>query len=61
MDALRNHGAKDSYLKLRNIKRDLSVKVLFALEGALAGRHLATLPACLRNELMEWHRCHACR
>lgn len=61
VDALRNHGAKDSYLKLRNIKQDLSVKVLFALEGALAGRHLATLPQCLRNELMEWHRRHACR
>ncbi|WP_406705667.1 TfoX/Sxy family DNA transformation protein [Sodalis sp.] len=59
VDALRNHGAKASYLKLRNIKRDLNVKVLLALEGALAGRHLAALPPCLRNELMEWHRRHA--
>ncbi|CAJ0994874.1 TfoX/Sxy family DNA transformation protein [Sodalis praecaptivus] len=59
VDALRNHGAKASYLKLRNIKRDLSVKVLLALEGALSGRHLAALPPCLRNELMEWLRRHA--
>lgn len=54
IDALRNYGAKSSYLKLRKIKQNLSVKVLFALEGALSGRHYAALPQGQRSELLAW-------
>ncbi|WP_413734435.1 TfoX/Sxy family DNA transformation protein [Sodalis sp. RH21] len=59
--ALRNHGAKSSYLKLRAIKQDLSIKVLFALEGALSGRHLAALSQGQRSELLAWFERLSCR
>ena len=61
IEALRHHGAKRSYLKLREIKKNLSVKVLFALEGALSGRHLAALPSVQRSELLEWFERLPCR
>lgn len=54
VDTLRNYGAKGSYLLLRHIKRNLSIKVLFALEGAICGRHAEAIPRCQRNELQEW-------
>ncbi|NDL61988.1 TfoX/Sxy family DNA transformation protein [Acerihabitans arboris] len=61
IDALRAYGAKSSYLKLRKIKHNLSVKVLLALEGALAGRHYAALPQGQRSELLAWFERLSCR
>ncbi|TKI07525.1 TfoX/Sxy family DNA transformation protein [Martelella alba] len=61
IEALRYYGAKSSYLKLREIKENLGVKVLFALEGALSGRHLAALPPLQRSELLEWYERLSCR
>ncbi len=61
IESLRYYGAKSSYLKLREIKQNLSVKVLFALEGALSGRHSAALPQMQRSELLEWFERQSCR
>lgn len=61
VDALRHYGAKSSYLKLRAIKKNLDVKVLFALEGALSGRHLAALPQGQRSELLAWFKRLSCQ
>jgi len=61
IESLRYYGAKSSYLKLREIKQNLSVKVLFALEGALSGHHSAALPQLQRSELLEWFERQSCR
>jgi DNA transformation protein len=61
VESLRNYGAKSTYLKLRAIKKNLSVKVLFALEGALSGRHSAAIPPVQRSELLEWFERLSCR
>ncbi|WP_413742618.1 TfoX/Sxy family DNA transformation protein [Sodalis sp. RH15] len=61
IESLRCYGAKSSYLKLRAIKQNLSVKVLFALEGALSGHHSAALPPMQRSELLEWFERQSCR
>lgn len=47
-------GAELSWLKLREKRKGISVSVLLALEGAIAGVHAAALPAQRRQELMEW-------
>ncbi|VEB99049.1 Regulator of competence-specific genes [Cedecea lapagei] len=49
-------GARRSWLKLRNTRRSVGIKVLLALEGAIHGVHEAVLPADVRNELTEWWR-----
>ncbi|XBS71104.1 TfoX/Sxy family DNA transformation protein [Acerihabitans sp. KWT182] len=61
IESFRYYGAKSSYLKLREIKQNLSVKVLFALEGALCGQHSAALPPVQRSELLEWYERQSCR
>lgn len=48
-------GAKVIWLKLRKIKKQLSVRVLFALEGAIQGRHVATLSEATKAELLAWY------
>lgn len=53
-ETLRELGAKTSWLKIRSKNRALSIKVLFALEGAIEGMHEAALPASIRRELTEW-------
>ena len=53
-ETLRELGAKTSCLKIRSKNRALSIKVLFALEGAIEGMHEAALPANIRRELTEW-------
>ncbi|TCV98181.1 TfoX/Sxy family DNA transformation protein [Biostraticola tofi] len=60
VETLRACGAKSCYLKLKKIKQQLNITVLFALEGALAGRHAAALPPGQRAALMEWYQHHAC-
>lgn len=47
-------GAECCWLKLRERRKALSVKVLFALEGAIAGVHAAALSASRRQELTDW-------
>ncbi|WP_342321242.1 TfoX/Sxy family DNA transformation protein [Kosakonia sp. BYX6] len=51
---LRMLGAKVCWLRLRKMNKQLSVKVLFALEGAIVGVHEAALPANRRQELIDW-------
>lgn len=53
-ETLRELGARASWLKMRAKNKALSIKVLFALEGAIAGLHEAALPAGIRRELTEW-------
>jgi DNA transformation protein len=51
---LRVLGAEECWLKVRTKNRHLSIKLLFALEGAIEGLHEAALPAVRRRELTEW-------
>lgn len=53
-ETLRALGARASWLKMRAKNKALSIKVLFALEGAIEGLHEAALPAGIRRELTEW-------
>ncbi|WP_061708631.1 TfoX/Sxy family DNA transformation protein [Pseudenterobacter timonensis] len=53
---LRQMGAQASWLRMRAKNRHLSIKVLFALEGAIAGLHEAALPAARRRELLAWFK-----
>lgn len=53
-EMLRQLGAKTSWLKMRSKNKALSIRVLFALEGAIEGLHEAALPADIRRELTEW-------
>lgn len=54
VEMLRACGAKESWLRLRKINKNLGLKILYALEGALAETHEAALPADIRRELNEW-------
>lgn len=51
---LRLLGAKACYLKLSKQNKRLSIKVLFALAGAIAGYHHAALPKQQRETLTAW-------
>ncbi|KAA9001156.1 TfoX/Sxy family DNA transformation protein [Affinibrenneria salicis] len=55
IDELHQHGARESYLKLKAIRKDLGVNILLALAGAICGTHLAALPPGIRTELLEWY------
>ena len=57
-ETLKSFGAKRSWLKLKNIKKVVGVKVLLALAGAIRGVHEAVLPSEVRQELMDWWRCY---
>lgn len=52
---LKAQGAKACYLKLDTEKTPLSIRVLFALEGAITGYHEAALPPERREELRSWY------
>jgi len=54
-DQLKAQGAKACYLKLDTDNIPLSIKVLYALEGAITGYHEAALPAEKRDELRSWY------
>ncbi|MTD40492.1 competence protein [Erwinia sp. CPCC 100877] len=54
VEALQVVGAKASWLKLRRINKEIGVKVLLALAGAIYGLHEAALPPQMRQELLEW-------
>ncbi|QGU10222.1 competence protein [Leclercia sp. J807] len=55
-EALRALGAEQSWLKIKALNKHLSYKVLFALEGAITGLHVAALPEVRRQELVEWYK-----
>lgn len=44
-------GSRQSWLKLRAVNKDIGLKTLLALEGAISGHHQAALPAAVREEL----------
>ncbi len=54
--SLKQLGAKACWLRLKERSPQLSIKVLFALEGAIAGLHEAALPAETRRELTIWFK-----
>lgn len=54
VDTLKACGAKESWLRLRSIKKNCGIKTLYALEGAIVGLHEAALPAQTRQELYDW-------
>lgn len=56
---LQQVGAKEAWLALRRIRKQLSINVLYSLEGAITGVHAATLPAQRRQELQEWALAYA--
>lgn len=58
IQTLKNKGAKACWVILRQQNRDLGLRVLFALEGAIVGMHAAALPAERRRELKEWMSQH---
>ncbi|MEO3989173.1 TfoX/Sxy family DNA transformation protein [Pseudocitrobacter cyperus] len=51
---LRRMGAKTVWLKLRQLRENLSTSVILSLEGALTGVHAAALPLDRRQELIDW-------
>lgn len=54
-DDLRLQGACVTYEKLCGIKKDLSINILMALEGAILGFHEAALPMASRELLTQWY------
>lgn len=52
-------GAKNCWLKLRSANKHLGINTLFALEGAISGRHQAALPSNTQKELREWFASNA--
>ncbi|POT57872.1 Crp/Fnr family transcriptional regulator [Citrobacter amalonaticus] len=51
---LRILGAKMCWLRLHQINKSVTVKILYMLEGAINGVHEAALPAVRRQELSQW-------
>lgn len=51
---LRAEGARSSWLKLKAAHKNVGINILFALEGAITGRHQAALPDAVQNELRDW-------
>lgn len=51
---LRALGAEECWLKIRARNKNLGIRVLFALAGAIEGTHEAALPTGRRRELTEW-------
>ncbi|EKK4001547.1 TfoX/Sxy family DNA transformation protein [Cronobacter sakazakii] len=54
VETLCAYGAKECWLKLRKARKNLSLQVLYALQGAIIGTHEAALPVHIREELLEW-------
>lgn len=54
IETLRACGARESWLRLRQVNKNLGLQVLYALEGALTETHAAALPADTRQALLEW-------
>ncbi|HBI07997.1 MAG TPA: competence protein TfoX, partial [Erwinia persicina] len=54
VDMLIQKGAKRSWLLIRSCNENLGLPVLFALQGAIDGRHHAALPREVKDELRAW-------
>lgn len=54
LNTLQSLGAVAVWFRLRNIRKDLSTSVLFALEGAIEGIHSARIPSLRRQHLLDW-------
>lgn len=52
-DDLINLGAFNTYIKLREFKRDVKIDMLFYLSGAIEGCHVAALSDSIRHNLIE--------
>ena len=48
-------GSRQSWLKLRAINKNIGLRTLLALEGAITGHHEAALPNEIRAELHAWY------
>lgn len=53
LDRLRALGAVAAWRRLRCIRKDLSMNVLFALEGAIQGIHATRIPQVRRQHLLK--------
>ncbi|POP45848.1 competence protein [Superficieibacter electus] len=53
-EELRAVGAEVAWLKIREKNKYLSVRLLYALEGAITGMHEAMLPMQRRQQLTTW-------
>ncbi|MCU5775150.1 TfoX/Sxy family DNA transformation protein [Erwiniaceae bacterium BAC15a-03b] len=54
VQSLRAEGSKQCWLKLKAAHKNLGINTLFALEGAITGRHQAALPDAVQQELRDW-------
>ncbi|MTD26572.1 TfoX/Sxy family DNA transformation protein [Erwinia sorbitola] len=54
IEMLIQKGAKRSWLLLRSCNKNLGLNVLYALQGAIIGRHQAALPQAMKEELRVW-------
>nr|WP_024967652.1 TfoX/Sxy family DNA transformation protein [Pantoea sp. IMH] len=55
VDKLKAQGARACWLRLRESNKNLGINVLFALEGAILGRHQQALPESVKDELRRWY------
>lgn len=55
VDKLKEQGARACWLRLRESNKNLGINVLFALEGAILGRHQQALPESVKDELRRWY------
>lgn len=53
-ETLKAVGSLTAWFRLRSIRKDLSINVLLALEGAIQGIHAAIIPWQRRQHLIEW-------
>jgi len=53
LEVLQVLGAVAAWMRLRRIRKDLSINVLFALEGAIQGIHATRIPLLRRQYLQE--------
>lgn len=53
-EMLKTLGALSAWYRLRCIRKDLSINVLYALDGAIEGVHAAIIPSQRRQHLRQW-------
>lgn len=56
VEKLRECGAQEAWLKLRQVNKHIGIRVLLALAGAIEGRHAATLLTQTREALYAWYQ-----
>lgn len=61
VEMLIQKGAKRSWLLLHDCNENLGLNVLFALQGAIDGRHYAALPSEVKEDLRIWFQYNALR